>query len=65
MDGWGHGVNVPEDWLKEDHIGGAKKGCPRCGGAGKLTKYGVDCIECQGTGMVSVNLLEPKSPKVH
>jgi hypothetical protein len=51
-DGYGHGLNVPTDWLTEDHISRNRVACPRCGGAGKLTLYGVDCTECNGTGKV-------------
>ena len=51
-DGYGHGVNVPPGWLTEDHISQDRLPCPRCGGAGKLTFYGIDCEECKGTGKV-------------
>ena len=54
-DGWGHGINVPPDWLTEEHIPRNRKPCPRCGGAGKLTLYGIDCTECSGTGKVVDN----------
>lgn len=54
-DGWGHGISVPPDWLTEDHIPRNRKPCPRCGGAGKLTLYGIDCIECEGTGKIVDN----------
>lgn len=52
-DGWGHGINVPQEWLNEDHIGGEKISCPKCGGAGKIIIDGVDCTECHGTGMIN------------
>jgi len=52
LDGWGHGVNVPPDWLIEDHISMDREPCKRCGGAGKLTLHGIDCTECKGTGKV-------------
>lgn len=52
MDGWGHGLSVPPDWLTEDHIARNRKPCMRCGGAGKLTLHGIDCTECNGTGKV-------------
>lgn len=51
-DGYGHGLNVPQDWLAEDHIGREKISCPRCKGAGKLIIDGEDCHECKGTGMI-------------
>lgn len=51
-DGWGHGLNVPQEWLTEDHIGGEKISCIRCGGAGKMAIGDVDCKECHGTGMI-------------
>jgi len=51
-DGFGHGVNVPPDWLTEDHIPKDRVPCPRCGGAGKLILNGVDCTECRGTGKI-------------
>jgi hypothetical protein len=53
MDGFGHGVNVPQHWINEDHIGGEKISCLRCAGAGKLTIGGIDCTECHGTGMIN------------
>lgn len=53
MDGWCHGLNVPAEWLNEDHIGPEKMTCPRCGGPGKLVLGGIDCTECKGTGMVN------------
>lgn len=52
FDGFGHGVNVPPEWLTEDHISSNRMPCPRCGGAGKLVLYGIDCAECEGTGKV-------------
>ena len=52
FDGTGHGVNVPSDWILEEHISPDRVTCPRCGGGGKLTMLGVDCTECQGTGKV-------------
>lgn len=55
-DGWGHGITVPPDWLTEDHISKDRRPCPRCGGAGKLTLYGIDCTECLGTGKVVSHL---------
>ena len=54
MDGWGHGLKVPDDWILEDHISTARKPCPRCGGAGKLTLHGIDCTECVGTGRIAI-----------
>lgn len=54
-DGYGHGLNVPSDWVLEDHISKSRVPCMRCGGAGKLTIHGVDCHECKGTGKVPGN----------
>lgn len=51
-DGWGHGLNVPPDWLTEDHVPRNRIPCPRCAGAGKLTLHGIDCSECEGTGKI-------------
>lgn len=53
MDGFGHGLNVPADWINEQHIGGEKITCSRCVGAGRLIFGGIDCVECKGTGMVN------------
>ena len=51
-DGYGHGLNVPPEWILEDHIASDRMPCPRCAGAGKLTLHGIDCSECSGTGMI-------------
>jgi hypothetical protein len=55
IDGWGHGLNVPQNWIVENHVGKPKDRCPRCKGAGKLVIGGIDCTECKGTGMINTD----------
>lgn len=64
FDGFGHGLNVPSEWLTEDHVSTNRMPCPRCGGAGKLVVYGIDCTECKGTGKVVKEKVNAGS-KVH